>query len=112
MKKTITLFCAFLLLISSDGNARNFDEDYDKIKNEITKTLVKITLDDELLGNVKFDINLTVDTENRIIVSDVISQSNTLKRNVKAALSKMKINAGDLIIGKNYVFTIFFKIEE
>lgn len=112
MKNTTKLIFAFFLMISLVGNALNLYEDYDKIKNEIIKTLVNTTLDEKLLGNISFDINLTVDDENKIIVSDVISSSNTLKRNVKLALSNMKIKSGDLIVGKNYVFTISFKIEE
>ena len=109
------LFLCFLLLIVNvltSGITKYQSEDYEKVKKEITKVLSEIVLDDKLTGNITFVINLTINNENKIIVSEVISQSNTLKRNVKTALDNKKLKEGDLIVGKNYEFTMSFKYEE
>jgi hypothetical protein len=104
----------FLLLLSSTSlvSAKVASgEDFEKVNKEINKTLSEIVLDEKLSGDIKFKITLTVNGDNQIVVSEVSSHSNTLKRNVKAALNNKQLRKDDLIIGKEYIFEISIKTE-
>jgi hypothetical protein len=52
-------------------------EDYDKVPKEINKTLSGIILDEKLNGDINFKIILTINSDNKIIVTEVSSHSNT-----------------------------------
>ena len=108
--KTIKLL--FIILLSFIFlNAKTQSEDYDKAKIQITKILSEVILDEKISGVVTFEIVLSIDEQNKIIVSDVISYSNTLKRNVRLTLNNKKLNKDMLKVDKNYTFSITFKFE-
>lgn len=105
----LILFTSFLFYIPS--YAKSVCEDFDKVYKEINKTLTEIVLDEKLSGDINFKVVLTVNAENKIVVNQVSSHSNTLKRNVKAALNNKQLFKDDLIVGKEYVFEITIKTE-
>ena len=108
--KTIKIFFIIILFFAS-LHVKAQSEDYDKAKNQITKILSEVVLDEKLNGVVTFEIVLSINEQNKIIVSDVTSYSNTLKRNVRLTLNNKKLNKDMLKVDKNYTFSITFKFE-
>jgi hypothetical protein len=111
MKKIVSFIIVLLFVSTSYASQMEIGEDYDKVSKEINKTLSEIVLDEKLSGDIKFKIVLTVNSENQMVISEVSSHSNTLKRNVKAALNNKQLRKDDLVIGKEYIFEISIKIE-
>jgi hypothetical protein len=89
----------------------NYNEDYPKVAKMITKLIGEMPMDEQFNNDLVFEVILTINSENRIIVLEVNTHINSIKRNVKNVLNNKLLSVDDLITGKEYTFPVTIKGE-
>jgi hypothetical protein len=108
---TILITTFFINAYPATNVSLNYNEDYPKVAKIITKLIGEMTIDEQFNSDLVFEIILTINSENRIIVLEVNTHINSIKRNVKNVLNNKLLSVDDLIIGKEYTFPVTIKGE-
>ncbi|ESU28820.1 hypothetical protein FLJC2902T_14170 [Flavobacterium limnosediminis JC2902] len=113
MKKSIVLFVVALVMNTTfvSANNSNATEDLPKAVKKVVRLLETTKFDVELEKEVVVKVQVKINVDNEIVVLQVGTDDNQIKRFISDKLNYKKIDAGQLKQGSEYSFYVTFKPE-
>jgi predicted transcriptional regulator len=113
MKKLIGLFVVALLMNTTfvSANNSNATEDLPKAVKKVVKLLETTKFDMELEKEVVVKVQVKINSDDEIVVVNVGTENEAIKKFITRNLNYKKIDAGQLKHGSEYLFYVTFKPE-
>jgi len=113
MKNLIALFVVVLLMNTTfvSANNSNAKEDLPKAVKKVVKLLETTKFDVELEKEVVVKVQVKINSANEIVVLNVGTENDAIKKFISGKLNYTKIDAGQLKQGSEYSFYVTFKPE-
>lgn len=113
MKNLIALFIVVLLMNPAfvSANNSNRKEDLPKAVKKVVKLLETTRFDEELEKEEVVKVQVKINSANEIVVLNVGTENNAIKKFISGKLNYIKIDAGQLKKGSEYSFYVTFKPE-
>lgn len=113
MKNLIALFVVVLLMNTTlvSANNSNATEDLPKAVKKVVKLLETTKFDVELEKEVVVKVQVKINSDDEIVVLNVSTSNDTIKKFISDKLNYKKIDAGQLKQGSEYSFYVTFKPE-
>jgi hypothetical protein len=113
MKNLIALFVVVLLMNTTFVSANNsyVTEDLPKAVKKVVKLLEATKFEGELEKEVVAKVVVKINSDNEIVVLQVATDNDSIKKYISGKLNYKKIDAGQLKQGSEYSFYVTFKPE-
>lgn len=113
MKNLIALFVVVLFMNTTfvSANNSNVTEDLPKAVKKVVKLLETTKFDVELEKEVVVKVQVKINADDEIVVLNVDTDNDAIKKFISYKLNYKKIDAGQLKQGSEYSFYVTFKPE-
>lgn len=113
MKNVIALFVVVLLMNTTfvSANNSNATEDLPKAVKKVVRLLETTKFDVELEKEVMVKVQVKINSADEIVVLNVDTENDAIKKFISGKLNYTKIAAGQLKQGSEYSFYVTFKPE-
>jgi len=109
MKNSKIIFLGLIVSISTFSLAGYGETNF---KKKIEKHILYPTLKQDQMLNAKVHVEFSVNSKGEIIIDEINSTNSEINDYVITKLKELKVEKGNEVIGKSYVYNFSFEVEK